>query len=71
MNFLPGAVKYGDVPALLSLCAPVKTAIIGETKDSAAGVAAAFAAAKDRMDFVGVTKAAVVELVVNALTNSH
>ena len=29
-QFLPGAVKYGDVPALLALCAPNEVFIIGE-----------------------------------------
>lgn len=28
--FVPGAVKYGDVPGLLKLCAPVKLAVAGE-----------------------------------------
>ncbi|MBA3311837.1 MAG: acetylxylan esterase [Planctomycetaceae bacterium] len=30
-NFLPGAVKYGDLPALLALCAPTPTGLFGET----------------------------------------
>lgn len=30
VNLLPGAVKYGDVPALLALCAPVPLAVFGE-----------------------------------------
>jgi len=29
-QFLPGAVKYGDVPALLALCAPSEVFIAGE-----------------------------------------
>ncbi|GIW78604.1 MAG: acetylxylan esterase [Gemmatales bacterium] len=29
-NFLPGAVKYGDLPALIALAAPVKVQIAGE-----------------------------------------
>ena len=29
-QFLPGAVKYGDVPALLALCAPSEVFILGE-----------------------------------------
>jgi hypothetical protein len=28
--FVPGAVKYGDVPALLSLCAPLAPKVLGE-----------------------------------------
>lgn len=28
--FVPGAVKYGDVPALLRLCAPLKPVVLGE-----------------------------------------
>jgi dienelactone hydrolase len=68
VNFVPGGAKYGDVPALLALCAPVKTTVVGETRGSAAGVASAFAVAKGRVDFVGVTPSAAVEAVVNALT---
>ncbi|MBL8817568.1 MAG: acetylxylan esterase [Planctomyces sp.] len=30
VNLLPGAVKYGDVPALLALCAPTRMAVLGE-----------------------------------------
>jgi len=33
--FLPGAVKYGDLPALLALCAPRKLWLAGETAESA------------------------------------
>ncbi len=28
--FVPGAVKYGDLPALLGLCAPVELVVLGE-----------------------------------------
>lgn len=31
VNLVPGAVKYGDVPFLLGLCAPVPLAIAGES----------------------------------------
>ena len=55
INFVPGAVKYGDVPALLSLCAPVKTTIFGETRDSVAGVATTFATAKGEVVFAAGT----------------
>lgn len=68
VNFLPGAAKYGDVPALLALCAPIKTTVVGETQASATGVASAFATAKGRVDFVGVTPSPAVDAVVNALT---
>jgi len=44
VNLLPGAVKYGDVPAILALCAPVKLAVAGETADSLSLTSAAFAA---------------------------
>ena len=30
VDFLPGGAKYGDVPGILALCAPVKLAISGE-----------------------------------------
>ncbi|WP_075090567.1 hypothetical protein [Verrucomicrobium spinosum] len=32
VNFVPGAVKYGDVPALLALCAPVSLKVLDEAK---------------------------------------
>ena len=67
VNFLPGAVKYGDVPAMLALCAPVKTTIIGETRGSAAGVASAFAVSRGRVDFAGANKSNPVGTAVNAL----
>jgi hypothetical protein len=35
-NFLPGGAKYGDLPGLLSLAAPTKLWLAGETADSAA-----------------------------------
>jgi Abhydrolase family len=34
VNLLPGAVKYGDLPAFLALCAPVPLAVVGETTGS-------------------------------------
>ncbi len=68
LNFVPGGAKYGDVPALLALCAPIKTTVVGETRGSVAGVASAFAAAKGQVEFVGVTQSAAVDAVVNALT---
>lgn len=30
VNLVPGALKYGDVPALLALCAPIRMGIAGE-----------------------------------------
>ena len=30
--FVPGAVKYGDLPALIQLCAPAKVTQLGEDK---------------------------------------
>jgi hypothetical protein len=41
---------------------------VGETRGSAVGVASAFAVAKGRVDFVGVTPSSAVEAVINALT---
>lgn len=42
---LPGAVKYGDVPGLLSLCAPQSLLVLGETADNMKLVSQAYAAA--------------------------
>ena len=41
--FVPGAVKYGDVPGVLLLCAPLKPVVLGENGKT--GGAAAVAAA--------------------------
>jgi hypothetical protein len=46
VNFLPGAVKYGDLPALLALAAPHKLWISGETEKSLGVVTAAYAASR-------------------------
>jgi dienelactone hydrolase len=43
VNFLPGAVKYGDLPALLALSAPERLWICGETDESLGIVTAAYA----------------------------
>jgi hypothetical protein len=36
VNFLPGGAKYGDLPGVLSLAAPTKLWIAGETNETAA-----------------------------------
>jgi len=69
VNFVPGGAKYGDVPALLALCAPIKTTVVGETRGSAVGVPSAFAVAKGQVEFAGVSQSAAVVAVVNALTS--
>jgi hypothetical protein len=66
-NFVPGAVKYGDVPALLSLCAPVKTSVLGETKESIAPVVATFGAVKATLEVVGKAEGSGTDAVVKAL----
>jgi hypothetical protein len=44
-DFLPGAVKYGDVPGLLALAAPTKLWLAGEGESPAPVVAGAYQAA--------------------------
>jgi len=44
-SFLPGGAKYGDLPGLLSLAAPTKLWLAGETADSIAVAKKAYAAA--------------------------
>jgi hypothetical protein len=44
-NFLPGSVKYGDLPGLLALAAPHSLWLAGEGADALAIVKAAYAAA--------------------------
>jgi hypothetical protein len=48
-NLLPGAVKYGDLPALLALCAPLPTAVASETDDALSLTTAAFRAASAQL----------------------
>lgn len=43
-DFMPGAAKYGDLPALLALAAPTRLWLAGEGKEPPEIVAAAFAA---------------------------
>lgn len=45
VNLLPGAVKYGDVPAILALCAPTKLWLSGEGGQAPALTAAAYKSA--------------------------
>ncbi len=52
VNLLPGAVKYGDVPALLALCSGTKLAVAGETAESAPVATAAFKAAGKELAFL-------------------
>jgi hypothetical protein len=44
VNFLPGGAKYGDLPGYLSLAAPAKLWLAGETVDSAGLVKQAYTA---------------------------
>jgi len=44
VNFLPGAVKYGDLPDLLALSVPQRLLVLGETEASLDTVIAAYAA---------------------------
>jgi hypothetical protein len=48
-HLLPGAVKYGDLPALLALCAPLPSAIAGESEDSLPVALAAWKAAASHL----------------------
>ena len=52
VNLLPGAVKYGDVPALVALCAPAKMAVAGDTAESAALATTAYKAASGSLQFI-------------------
>lgn len=44
-RFLPGAVKYGDVPAMLALAAPTPLTVVGETPERLGLVGQAYVAA--------------------------
>jgi hypothetical protein len=52
VNLLPGAVKYGDVPAILALCAPVKLAVAGESKEKLAVTEATYKAATGTLEIL-------------------
>jgi hypothetical protein len=52
VNFLPGAAKYGDVPALLALGAPGSLWVGGEKREGLELTAAAFRAAGDEKKLV-------------------
>jgi hypothetical protein len=55
-SFLPGGAKYGDLPGLLSLAAPTRMWMAGETTDSAAIAKAAYAASgnSDSISFASI-----------------
>jgi dienelactone hydrolase len=67
VNFVPGAVKYGDVPALLSLCSPVKTTVVNETKESIAPAVATFGVEKASLEVAGAAEGKGVDAIVKAL----
>jgi hypothetical protein len=50
-GFVPGGAKYGDVPALLSLCAPVPLTVHGEPAATLPGPVQTFAVAGGRLEF--------------------
>jgi len=52
VDFLPGSVKYGDLPALLALSAPHRLWICGETEISLRIVTAAYAASGQRRNLI-------------------
>jgi hypothetical protein len=53
--FLPGAVKYGDLPALLALAAPRPLWLSGETSSSAALIEKSYTAAGQRRNLTEFT----------------
>jgi len=52
VNLLPGAVKYGDVPAILALCEPVRLAVAGESGTSVGEAEAAYSAGPGSISFL-------------------
>ncbi|MEZ0387785.1 MAG: acetylxylan esterase [Verrucomicrobium sp.] len=54
LNFVPGAVKYGDVPALISQCAPVELVVHGETAATLPGPAMTYKIAKGSLAVAGI-----------------
>lgn len=56
VNLLPGAVKYGDVPAILALCSPTKITVAGETAESVAVAVSAYKAKSAAPEFLPSSK---------------
>ncbi len=55
-DFMPGGAKYGDLPGIVSLTAPDKLMVLGETKETGESIVAAYKAAgkpKDLTFFAG------------------
>ncbi len=50
-NFIPGIVKYGDVPALLALNAPKRLLVIGDEASKAVVTQKAYAATSGKIDW--------------------
>jgi hypothetical protein len=70
-NFLPGAVKYGDLPGVLALIAPRPLLLTGEEKPGLALVAAAYraAAGADRLTTLEPTGKTMADAVAQWLLN--
>lgn len=54
-DLLPGAVKYGDLPAMLALCAPVPAGVASETAQSAALAETVYKAASSPLQLLAGT----------------
>ena len=67
VNFIPGAAKYGDVPALLSLCAPVKAFVVNETEQTVAAAKETYAADKATLELAGAPNASGVATLLQAV----
>jgi len=70
VNFVPGAEKYGDLPAMLALCAPTRTTVVGETIVSAEGVVSSFRVAGGRVRFAGAGQGGSADSVVRILVGT-
>ena len=52
VNLVPGCLKYGDVPALLALCAPVRLGITGESLATLAETGMAYRVTGGQVDLI-------------------
>ncbi|MDA1231307.1 MAG: acetylxylan esterase [Planctomycetota bacterium] len=52
VNLLPGAIKYGDVAAILALCSPTKLAVASEKAESVAVTMSAYKASAAAVEFL-------------------
>ncbi len=70
-GFVPGAVKYGDLPGLLALCTRTRTFVVGETPEAIAPAVAAFAADKSDLKLAEPSQEPAVDVIVKVIVEQR